>query len=78
MWLGTTFSFSVSGILFPFLDLISTMTTCRHTHTHTHTHTETLDDSDLKGKGSGNPVEENKERGIESEGMVDIKEARAS
>lgn len=74
MWLGTTFSFSVSGILFPFLDLISTMTTCRHTHTHT----ETLDDSDLKGKGSGNPVEENKERGIESEEMVDIKEARAS
>ena len=50
------------------------MTTCRHTHTHT----ETLDDSDLKGKGSGKPVEENKERGIESEGMVDIKEARAS
>ena len=48
------------------------------THTHTHTHTETLDDSDLKGKGSGKPVEENKERGIESEGMVDIKEARAS
>lgn len=74
MWLGTTFSFSVSGILFPFLDLISTMTTCRHTHTHT----ETLDDSDLKGKGSGKPVEENKERGIESEEMVDIKEARAS